>query len=68
MLELLKTHLNKSVIIETISSKYYGKLLEVNDDYLIINQGSHESDIIKIEFIVAVSILKVKEKRKKKKD
>lgn len=66
MLVFIKQYLTRSVIIETISSKYYGQLEEVNDDYIVLLNGSHERNIIKIEFIVAVSILKVKEKRKKK--
>ncbi len=66
MLDVMKEYLNRSVLIETISSKYYGVLDEVNDEYISLISGTNERDIVKIEFIVAVSIMKVNEKKKKR--
>lgn len=66
MFESLNEFLNRTVLVETLTTKYYGTLDSVNDNYIVLTSSRNEKDIIKIEFIVGVSIYKEKKVKNKK--
>lgn len=66
MKEKLIENIGKTVLIETISAKPYGEILEVNDEVVVLNSNSKtlEVEVVKLEYIISFQVYKNKTKNK----
>lgn len=66
IIENLTKYLGRHVLIESLSSKHYGELVEVTDTLVILTNNQLKKIIIKDEFIISAEIYKEKKKKKNK--